>query len=332
MMQRATLERCLFGLMRLEAHAVITKKIKTVCITLPGQATTAPLLPMLHKVFPCERHLFIYDGCTNVVGRTLANRKSFDVSATIGTASLRCFTSSIRHSTPLRRTLAKQIPVLAGALQQLPLNHADTVECWMTSVDAMLQRKEDTVKDGNEEYLPFVCKLPLLLSTGTATERQLALLNLLQFVTGSRSRSLPDGAYQQAEQVILNKYYASMASTPKPATAFLNKAMEDCVFRHKNILLGDKTLIDTVLPRKEWSLKAAKKISGCACCGPEDDEDEDEYNPSMTSKDQIQDKDEDSSSNNPMTAALLPDDGDSKKPSTYVDGKMGFAFDPSKFG
>ena len=85
--------------------------------------------------------------------------------------------------------------------------------------------------------------------------------------------------------------------------------MEDCVFRHKSILLGDKTLLDTVLPSKEWTLKAAKKISGCSCCAPEDDEEDEDGATNSDGVDQ---------------SLALPQ-------STYVDGKAKFAFDPSKF-
>ena len=293
LIQLQTLEKCLFGLVRLEAHQY---KQKTVCVTLPGQAVTAPLAPLLQQVFPCERHVFIYDGCANVVSRCLLERKLKEEE------TMRRFTSAIRHTTPVNRSLPKQIPSLADALKDLPLIFADTTECWMTSVDAMLKLKES---EKTNQYLPFVCRLPLLLTLGTPEERQLALLNLLQFITGSRSRSLPEGTLHEAERVV--KTY--MAENPPKLSVSLLRPMEDCVFRHKSILLGDKTLLDTVLPSKEWTLKAAKKISGCSCCAPEDDE---------------EDEDGATNSDGVVQSLALPQ-------STYVDGKAKFAFDPSKF-
>jgi hypothetical protein len=300
----STLEKCLFGLIRLEAHAF---KQKTVCVTLPGQAVTAPLLPLLQRVFPCDRHLFVYDGCANVVSRCLLERKLPEEQ------TMRRFASAIRHTTPIDRSLTNQIPALPDALQGLPLNFADTTECWMTSVNAMLKLKEE---EKTNQYLPFVCKLPLLLTLGTRDERQLALLNLLQFMTGSRSRSLPDGTVQDAERAVATLYKSVDTHPPKLSISLL-RGVEDCVFRHKSILLGDKTLLDTVLPSKEWTLKAAKKISGCSCCAPEEGDDEDD--------------DDNNNNKAALTAKVLKEINASIPKSTYVDGKNTFAFDPSKF-
>ena len=277
------------------------------CVTLPGQAVTAPLLPILQQVFPCERHVFVYDGCANVVSRCLLERMLPEEEFR------RSFPSAIRHTTPLDRSLTKQIPPLADALRELPLNFADATECWMTSVNAMLQLKEN---EKTNQYLPFVCRLQLLLTQGTPEERHLALVNLLQFMTGSRSRPLPDGAVQDAEAVVSTFY----SSDPPKLAIHLHRAVEDCVFRHKSILLGDKNLLDTVLPSKEWSLKAAKKVSGCSCCAPDDDdENENDENKGGASSDPLVSQD--------------PNDGftSMSKRSNYVDGKTKFAFDPSKF-
>ena len=82
------------------------------------------------------------------------------------------------------------------------------------------------------------------------------------------------------------------------------EVIESCVFSHKSILIGDKTLLDTVQPRKEWSLKAAKKLQSCACCAVTDDDD----NPG------------------PDEEKIV-----SKVTLGYVDGKTTFAFDPTKF-
>ena len=40
--------------------------------------------------------------------------------------------------------------------------------------------------------------------------------------------------------------------------------------------MSDKTLLDTVKPSREWSLKAAKKLMSCSCCAPDEPESEDE--------------------------------------------------------
>ena len=54
----------------------------------------------------------------------------------------------------------------------------------------------------------------------------------------------------------------------------MRATIEDCTFAHKMILIGDKTLPDTVIPKKEWSLKAAKKMTSCACCFPGEEDEE----------------------------------------------------------
>jgi hypothetical protein len=103
-----------------------------------------------------------------------------------------------------------------------------------------------------------------------------------------------------------------------PFSASQVNAVEDCVFRHKSVLLGTKTLKDTVLPTQHWTLKAASK-AGCSCCAPEEvDEDELKYFAAKRAAEDGVDE---------LFALSKPPRG---KP-TYVDGKVAFAFDPSKF-
>jgi len=163
----------------------------------------------------------------------------------------------------------------------------------MTAVNAML-----VLKDTEKEYLPFVCKTSFLLDP---TTRDLAAQNLLEFMIGSRSRALPEGSLPKVISLV-----STLPAVPPLPSLTVQRAIENAVFQHKSILLGNKTLLDTVLPSKEWSLKAAKKISGCSCCAPDDDDDDEEV------------------------------EGNISKPaaprSAYVDGKAIFAFDPNKFG
>jgi hypothetical protein len=72
--------------------------------------------------------------------------------------------------------------------------------------------------------------------------------------------------------------------------------------------------MDTVQPMKEWTLLAAKKVSGCSCClpsGEDEDDDEVEGNDSSLLK----------------SPSTIP----ASSRSNYVDGKTGFAFDPTRF-
>ena len=103
------------------------------------------------------------------------------------------------------------------------------------------------------------------------------------------------------------------------------QAIEVCAFAHKEILIENKTLMDTVQPKVEWSLKAAKKLTSCACCmpgeGDEDSEDEEEIKEDGFTEDK-----------SPAAANVIE-----KKPKpvskapVYVDGKTTFAFDPTRF-
>jgi hypothetical protein len=91
--------------------------------------------------------------------------------------------------------------------------------------------------------------------------------------------------------------------------------IENAVFQHKLILIGNKILQDTVAPAEHWTLKQAAK-RGCSCCLLDDDEDDEDEN------------------GKPVTnngAALPGITNVSGKGLGYVDGKVGFAFDPSKF-
>jgi hypothetical protein len=181
---------------------------------------------------------------------------------------------------------------------------ADTTETWMASVDTFLTLKAE---ESTNEYLPYVLKLSLLMDNSLESDRRMALTNVLQFVTGSRSRPIPEAVLDAAVESLRD---LTTVSPELPTFSVRHRTqIEDCVFHHKGILIENKTLLDTVLPQKEWTLKSAKKMTGCACCAPEeDDEEETSAAADMTM---------------PGAFAMRP---------KYVDGKSGFAFDPTQFG
>jgi hypothetical protein len=274
---------------------------------LPGQACTPALVPLLQAVFPCERHVFAYDACIASVQRALQwqQAKNNTSSAETESGSIE-FHNVITATTPMSSTsLTASIKTLASILAKLPITLADTTETWMTSVDAFFQMKE---LENTNDYLPYVLKLSLIyneddLDTPNSL-RRLALQNVLQFITGSRSRRIPSQVMDAAVES-LRDFTTADKKSALPTISKANKAlMEDAVFQHKSILIENKTLMDTVMPQKEWSLKAAKKISGCACCAPEEGDEEEESNVAKKER------------NRPK----------------YVDGKTAFAFDPTQFG
>lgn len=283
-------KQCLMGLIRLQTYQY--RKDPTIILTLPGQATVATLEPVLFDLFPHERHVFIYDGCVNTVSRVMVMpQQEIEPSGTP-------FSRKIGYSTPLFSSLSKQVPKLPEIMQTLPLVAAAATECWMTAVSTYLQIKDgDTErrKLKQPEYLPFCCKIDNLRAN------DLAIQNLVQFIIGARSRALSVEMVQQATST-LRTTLEKHDNAPK---MYFEKEIQEAVFCHKLILLENKTLVDTVYPRKDWSLKSTRKVLGCACCDPEEEE---------------EDEEEDS----------LKELPNPKRPK-FVDGKTTFAFDPTQF-
>lgn len=301
-----------------------TGEAKTVLFTLPGQATCPILLPLVQAAFPEDRHVFAYDGCVASVERALNLRKLYK-RATVPTSLEDALSSSgdpsssdpTHFTTPLRSGLSKSILTLSKALSGVRLYYADTVESWMSSVDSFLKLKEDESTNG---YLPYTLKLQLLIGNPNDSldpDSELLLSSLLQFITGSRSRLLPEGVLDAARELLrdfsLEHRKQLLQSSYYHLDEYERKAVENCVFQHKLILIGDKTLKDTVLPSNHWTLKQAAK-RGCSCCAPEDEDEEEDRQGKFTS-------------------IISRDDSrpgvDTR--SNFVDGASKFAFDPSKF-
>lgn len=179
------MEQAVFALARLDAHRVRKNvgSAKTVLFTL-NMAWTAPLLQHLQQMFPCERHVFVYDSLSGSLARGLGD-------------------SWIPFYHPITKEyISTNIPLMQltsvakidKVLAKTSFEKACLMESWLTSVDAFLQLKHNEKKSG---YIPFVCRLGFLLSqvgtlgNGSVDQSELALTNLLQYVTGSRSREIP---------------------------------------------------------------------------------------------------------------------------------------------
>lgn len=301
---------------------------RTVLFTVPGQAVTPILLPLLQAAFPEDRHVFAYQSCVASIERALSLRSQYK-RATVPTSLEEAFSYAgpfsssdpTRLTTPMRCSLTRSVLGLSEALKSLRLYHADIAEAWMASVDTFFKLKDEETTNG---YLPYTLKLDLLLGDPSGSleedsQRYNSLRSLLQFVTGCRSRPLPDGAMDAAKEWLRDfaqQNKASVDNQSKLAPAE-HKAVENCAFMHKSILIQDKTLKDTVLPSKHWTLKQAAK-RGCSCCAPEEeDEDEEETvtRGNATTFGSSRDGEQDGGMSN----------------GNYVDGKASFAFDPTKF-
>lgn len=312
LLSASTAETVLFSLCRLEAQTA--NKASTLLITLPGQACTTLLLPLLQKVFPDDRHVFAYTGCCRTVSYAQQRRQTY-VRAQVPTsvdAALK-FDNPVAVTTPIYRALHKSTNVMKPfrkALAGLPIHMADTVENWMGAVDAFLELKEQEKVNG---YLPYVFKLDYVQNGSLDKEKDAywCVVSLLQFVTGSRTRA-KDLTEQQIDAAIS---WLRDHRTPPPPSSMdgLRKKVEEAVFQHKRILLANKTLLDTVQPTQHWTLKQAVK-AGCACCAPEDDEDPEDMGA--------------------LTEKLAAFKNANTKPANggFVDGKTTFLFDPTRFG
>lgn len=328
-------DRIIFALCRLDAWRVrgSVGASRTVLFTLPGQSCVPLILPVVQRVFVHERHVFVYDGCCYSVEAGIALRKRYgssyrqqaanevweEVSASPRVVTATAAAAPLRHN----RELPEKLAVLTGI-------QASVVEAWMASVDAFLEMKAGERKNF---YTPFVCRMGFLMKrtgigNGDGTDLSgLALKNLLQYVTGSRSRALPEKVMSEAIEC-MKETRAEFEEAVK-GCEFLPREkipMEQCVFTHKSILIGEKTLLDTVQPKEDWSLKAAKKLKSCLCCIPgEGDEEEDEEEGDEADKSTKPKKETDMS----VPGAFATNTATRSK---YVDGKAQFAFDPTAFG
>ena len=430
-LNKQIIETILYCCCRLESTRLenvgVVQQSKTVVITLSGgQAMTHLLLPYIYRVFPQDRHVFCYDSCITSVQRTLLKMKSYKqgiVPASIDDATSMKGNSSMTISTPyysptsiqlIKSSVVYKIRLLLSALSKLSIQHASIVECWITSVDTFLRMKED-YGDENKKiqcpYLPYVMQwnqiidrknLSSYIGIGPNTTEEekkcdtyWVVRSLLQYITGCKSRPLPDGILETAMSYVLLDVIHNEEQSQQDAAAYCKlskqqlKDIENCCFQHKSILIENKTLPDTVYPKQHWTLKQnLKRGGGCACCGPEDylndDEDEEE--------DERQDDDGANGfggSTKPSSASMMRDDGtldmsvpgafamafqpqqqtsggstltnrrrggggsgggedagtnnngsagaasssatEANKRPKFVDGKLGFAFDPTKF-
>lgn len=329
-------ETVIFALCRLDAFRVRESVgvSRTVLFTLPGQACVPLLLPLIQKVFVHERHLFVYDGCCHSVeyGLGLINKygSSYRQKASKEEWELVSKTPIVNSATfpmaPLRHNRA-----LPDTLSKLNSSQASIVEAWMASVDVFLDMKS---KEKKNFYTPFVCRLGFLMKrsgigNGDGSDlSDLALKNVLEFISGSKSRALPEKVLEAAKSSLKRKRSefedAVQSNKLTPDEKIL---IEKSVFTHKSILIGEKTLLDTVQPKPDWSLKAAKKLKSCLCCLPgEGDEEDESDNEGETTGETVDNgrSDTDQSQSNGRS------DNKGGKPK-YVDGKAQFAFDPTMF-
>jgi hypothetical protein len=204
------IQKLLFALCRLDAWSVRSKvgDAKTVMITLPGQATVKALLPLVVSVFPEDRHVFAYDGCVASVQRGMYAKKLYKrgkLQTKLTSIIHGLCGDPVRFTTPLpsNSSLTKDVSLstLSTALANVPVRQAQLVEAWMSSIDAYFKLKQE---DNSSGYLPFCFKMSFLTDNPKGnfepkTDSLWSLIALLQFITGCRSRALPEGVLDAAK-------------------------------------------------------------------------------------------------------------------------------------
>ena len=186
---------------------------------------------------------------------------------------------------------------LYSALTPLPWRQAVAVEDWMAAVDTLIREQEERIESSKRKNSNSTTSTPPFICRieyfRDSETAHYAGRALYQYMTGDRR---------------VDAVLPVVAVGPPPAapTADTLALLQRAAFTHHRILLPHKTLPDTVAPVEHWGLQQAVKGGGCACCGPEDDEDED-----------------DAQENQAPTAPTTTNN--------FVDGKMSFAFDPTRF-
>jgi len=339
------IRKLMFALCRLDALNLQQEigDAKTVMFTLPGQAVVATLLPLVQSVFPEDRHVFAYDGCVATVKRGIyAERicKRSELSPNLEPIIRGMCKDPVRLTTPLpsnspltRGTSLGGSGTLEKALAQVPLQQARIVETWISSVDAYFKLKNEEETNG---YLPYCFKLGFLTDKPVGnfeygTESYWSLKSIIQYVTGCQGRAVSEGVIDAAKEWIKDYIQAQEAEQKLIENAVSlsehdRTMIENCCFQHKLILIGNKTLQDTVLPKEHWTMKQASR-NGCSCCGPDpydlDDEEDDTISETANSLGKINaTMGANESSINPVSTA---------KSYGYVDATKEFAFDPTRF-
>jgi hypothetical protein len=344
------IRKLVFALCRLDAWSVRQEvgDAKTVMFTLPGQAVVATLLPLVQSAFPEERHVFAYDGCVASVKRgvyaELVHNKS-ELFTNLEPIIRGMCKDPVRVTTPLpsNSPLSHDISLggsggaLERSLAQVPLQQARNVETWISSVDAYFKLKNEEANNG---YLPYCFKLAFLTDDPVGnfeygTDSYWSLHSFMQYVTGCQGRAMQEGVIDAAKEWIkdYNLALAAEQTTIEKSVTLSEherNMIENCCFQHKQILIGNKTLQDTVLPKEHWTMKQASR-NGCSCCGP------DPY-------DQMEEEEDDAESDKVMTSSFglgkinvtIGANGSStnsvpSKSRGYVDATQVFAFDPTRF-
>jgi len=214
-------------------------KSRTVLFNLPGQAVVPVLLPALQRIFPCQRHIFVYDACESSVNRSLALASKEEY-------NLYCPAST---QAAIGSSMAKNVTNYSKRLTELPEAIANSVVSWMASVDTYLILKANEKKN---EYSPFVLRLEYLLAQSEGNEiSNVCLRKVMEFVMGSGSRPLLEETLKSSRST-LRSVREGQPNSEFVDTVVLSEsskvAIKRCVSCHQGIQFGDSILIGSFKP------------------------------------------------------------------------------------
>jgi len=162
-----------------------------IVITLPGQSSTATLLPLLYRLFPNGTFLFTYDRCVHALTTGISllkdpsshqdnqnnNNSNGKANASGNDGNFRS-TDYTRTSPSIAATIPislLHIPGIETALTTLSARHAGIVESWMTSVDSFLSltkqssssSSSSSSSEQDERLIPIDVRTLLTIATTT---------------------------------------------------------------------------------------------------------------------------------------------------------------------
>jgi hypothetical protein len=299
-----SLVRVQAALLVLQAQTTAAKTASKTLVLVPISTEYVPiLLAALHSVFPNDKHIFLYTGCVQAAAVQQQQQRRRPVMTPLQ---------------PLASIHLRKRREFHAALAKLPWSVAAAVEAWLAAVDALLIRQDDYWTNG---FRPYVCRLDyLLLDTGgnNATEQKWAVRSLLQYCCcGTATTATADQDFFEAAL----KTIQALPSVPSSlSSSRYAQEIDAVVFCHQRILMAHRILPDTVPPVEHWALKEQQQTGGpggggCACCifGMEDAEADEELL-QMGNQGGYSIKTRSSGATN------------------FTDGRIGFAFDPARFG
>jgi hypothetical protein len=289
-------------LLQAKATTTTTAAVKPKSIVVPISTEFVPLLMAhLSAVFPNDKHIFLYTGCIQAVAAQQQQQHR-----------------AIWPLQPLVSIHVRKTTEFHAALAKLPSSLSAAVEAWMAAVDALILRQDDDQQD--RFFRPYVCRLDHLFMSagqmdhdgaGTEPNNNWAVRSLLRYCCGATATIDPhivQAAIKTLQSTTPTALLPSVVSRYGPD-------IDAAVFCHERIVLSHRILPNTVPPVEHGTLapRSTGVAPDCACCigSTEDDEAADDKGQTATEQEGA------------MSLGAR---------SEFADGRMGYAFDPSRFG